>query len=254
MRAILRVEGLAKSFGSLVAVDQVELAVAAGEFTAVIGPNGAGKTTLFNLVSGTLRPDAGRVFLKDKDITGRAPRAIVHAGLARTFQITSVFPELTVLENLLVSCLAQARRSARLWSPYAEERAAGLRARRLLGELGIGHLADQRCGALSHADQKLVEVGMALATAPEVLLLDEPTSGLSPEETAQITALLRQLAEAEHATVVLIEHDMDVVFSVAQRIVVLHQGQVIADGPPAAIRADANVKEVYLGGRFAERA
>lgn len=254
MNAILRIQGLSKSFGTLVAVDHVELAVTAGEFLAVIGPNGAGKTTLFNLVTGTLRPDAGRVFLKDTNITGRAPRVIVHAGLARTFQITSVFPDLTVLENVLVSCFAHARRSIRLWSPYAEEREAGRRARSLLGELGIEHLADQRCGALSHADQKLVEVGMALATAPGVLLLDEPTSGLSPEETGQITALLRRLAEAQHATVVLIEHDMDVVFSVAQRIVVLHQGQVIADGPPATVRADATVKEVYLGGRFAERA
>jgi branched-chain amino acid transport system ATP-binding protein len=251
--AILELQGLAKAFGALRAVDGVDLAVEEGEFTAVIGPNGAGKTTLFNLVTGALRPDAGRTLLRSRDITGWPPPRILRAGLGRTFQITSIFHELSALDNVRVAALARLRRSAVFWRPYGDDAEAREQAEAALAELGLLPVADEVAGTLSHADQKLVEVAMALAAGPAVLLLDEPTSGLAPEETERVAAVLRRLGERQRVTIILIEHDMDVVFAVAERIVVLHQGRIIADGDPVAIRADATVREVYLGGSFAER-
>lgn len=251
MSALLKVEALRKHFGNLRAVDGADFTVEAGQFTAVIGPNGAGKTTLFNLVTGALRPDGGRVWLAGKDITKASPEAIVKAGLARTFQITSIFPELTVLKNVMLAALAQQRRAHAFWKPYASERAARDRAYQLLERIGLRQVAHRPSGTLSHADQQLVEVAMALATEPRLLLLDEPTAGMAPGETQQVVSVLREVAQREQVTMVLIEHDMDVVFSVAERILVLHQGRVIADGPPRAIRENPTVREVYLGGSFA---
>ena len=253
MSAVLELEGLAKAFGALRAVDGVDLTVEEGEFAAVIGPNGAGKTTLFNLVTGALRPDAGRTLLRGRDITGWPPPRILRAGLGRTFQITSIFPELSALDNVRVAALARLRRSAVFWHAYEDDTEAHEHALAALTELGLGEVADAVAGTLSHGDQKLVEVAMALAAGPEVLMLDEPTSGLAPEETERVTAMLRRLGELQRVTIILIEHDMEVVFAIAERVVVLHQGRIIADGAPAAIRADANVREIYLGGSFAER-
>jgi branched-chain amino acid transport system ATP-binding protein len=203
------------------------------------------------VVTGAIRPDAGRARLAGHDITGWPPVRIQRVGLSRTFQITSIFPELTALENVLVATLAHHRRSTVFWRPFDREREARERARALLAELGLAEVGEQHAGTLSHADQKLLEVAMVLAGAPKVLLLDEPTSGLAPEETASVARLLRQLGERQRVTIVMIEHDMDVVFAIAERIVVLHQGRIIADGEPAAIRADARVREIYLGGTFA---
>ncbi len=248
MVPILRTEGLTKHFSGVTAVAAVDLNIKEGEFTAVIGPNGAGKTTLFNLISGALRPDSGRVFLAAKEITGWRPHKIVSEGLVRTFQITSVFPQLTALENVLIPCLAATRHHLGFWRPYERETVACGRALRLLHQLGLEDVAERACGTLAHAHQKLVEIAMALATGPKVLLLDEPTAGLTPEETEEMIALLKRAVEEEGVTVLLIEHHMDVVFSVAQRIIVLHQGEVITDGPPSLVKQDPRVREVYLGG------
>jgi branched-chain amino acid transport system ATP-binding protein len=179
--------------------------------------------------------------------------AMLRAGLGRTFQITSIFRELSALDNVRVAALARLRRSAVFWRPYGDDAEAREQAEAALAELGLLPVADEVAGTLSHADQKLVEVAMALAAGPAVLLLDEPTSGLAPEETERVAAVLRRLGERQRVTIILIEHDMDVVFAVAERIVVLHQGRIIAEGDPPAIRADATVREVYLGGSFAER-
>ncbi|OUM93489.1 MAG: hypothetical protein BAA04_04545 [Firmicutes bacterium ZCTH02-B6] len=252
MTALLKTEGLCKRFGSVRAVDGVDLEVREGQLTAVIGPNGAGKTTLFHLVTGAIAPDAGRVHFAGRDITGWPPAAIVRAGLARTFQITSVFPELSALENVLLPVLAQRRETARLWGSYAGHPARDA-ALELLDRVGLVAQAHRPCGQLSHADQKLVEVAMALATRPRLLLLDEPAAGLAPGETERVIGSLRDMVAAGGVTVVLIEHDMDIVFSMADRIVVLHQGRVLADGTPSEIRANPAVKEVYLGGTFAGR-
>ena len=253
MAALLKIEGLRKHFGSVRAVDGVDLEVKEGELTAVIGPNGAGKTTLFHLVTGAIEPDAGRVHLDGQDITGWPPAAIVRAGLARTFQITSVFPDLTALENVLLPCLARRRETARLWGSYTRHPAQA-EALELLSRVGLADQAERPVGQMSHADQKLVEVAMALATQPRLLLLDEPAAGLAPGETERVIGTLREMVTAGGVTVVLIEHDMDIVFSMADRVVVLHQGRVLADGAPGDIRRNPAVKEVYLGGTFAGRA
>ncbi|HEY8417398.1 MAG TPA: ABC transporter ATP-binding protein [Limnochordales bacterium] len=251
-RPLLRTHGLRKHFGSVRAVDGVDLSVRAGELTAVIGPNGAGKTTLFHLITGAHVPDAGRVYLDGEDITGWPAAAIVRAGLARTFQITSVFPDLTALENVLLPCLARDNDTILFWPAYARH-PSRRRALELLDRVGLADQADRLCGQMSHADQKLVEVAMALATDPRLLLLDEPAAGLAPGETEHVIGTLRDMVKAGGVTVVLIEHDMDIVFSMADRVVVLHQGRILADGTPEAIRSNPAVKEVYLGGTFAGR-
>ncbi|MBO8142477.1 MAG: ABC transporter ATP-binding protein [Firmicutes bacterium] len=252
MDVVLKIEGLRKHFGSVRAVDGIDLEVREGEFTAVIGPNGAGKTTFFHLVTGAAAPDEGRVYLAGQDITGWPPASIVRAGLARTFQITSVFPDLTALENVLLPCLARQNHTARFWPDHARHPARQT-AFAMLKRVGLAGDADRPCRMMSHADQKLVEVAMALATEPRVLLLDEPAAGLAPGETDRVIGTLRDVAASEGVTMVLIEHDMDIVFSMADRVVVLHQGRVLADGPPEDIRRNPTVKEVYLGGTFAGR-
>jgi branched-chain amino acid transport system ATP-binding protein len=252
VNAVLAVRDLVKRFGNLAAVDGVNLEIAEGTVTALIGPNGAGKTTLFNLMTGALRADRGSVWLKDAMLTSLAPERIVWAGLVRTFQITQVFPRLTAIDGVTVARLA---RLGRGWHPFRlanREAVARRDAANLLEAVGLADLASRRVVTLSHADQKLVEVAMALACDPLVLLLDEPTGGLAPEETSGVIRLLRRVASERGVTVLLIEHDMEAVFAVAQRIVVLHQGKILADDTPEAVRRNPEVREVYLGKRFAD--
>jgi branched-chain amino acid transport system ATP-binding protein len=252
MNAVLAVRDLVKRFGNLAAVDGVDLEIAEGTVTALIGPNGAGKTTLFNLMTGALRADRGSVRLKNTMLSGLAPERIVVAGLVRTFQITQVFPGLTALDGVTVARLARLGRGWHPLRPIDREAVARRDAARLLEAVGLADVAGRRVAMLSHADQKLVEVAMALACDPLVLLLDEPTGGLGPEETSGLIRLLQRVASERGVTVLLIEHDMEAVFAVAQRIVVLHQGRILADETPEDVRRNQQVREVYFGKRFAD--
>ena len=246
--ALLQVDGLTKRYGALVAVDNVSMHVGKGEVRAVIGPNGAGKTTLFHLITGVVPPTSGRVRFAGSEITRLPPHAICQRGLSRTFQLTSLFPRLSARDNAMLA--AQARHPRR-WAPFgggavfARARAAGDGA---LERLGLSRVADRPAGLLSHGDQRLLEVAMAMAQKPEVLLLDEPTQGLSVEETAQAVGTLAGLLGQAPITVLLVEHDMEVVFRLAHKITVLHRGAVIADDTPAAVKANARVQDAYLGG------
>jgi branched-chain amino acid transport system ATP-binding protein len=244
---MLEVRGLHRSFGGVAAIDGVSLAVAGREILAIIGPNGAGKSTLFNLITGHLRPDSGSVRLGGRDVTGMAPHRLCALGVARSFQRTNIFPRLSVFENVQAALIAHRGRGRDLWSHadglFKDEADALLRDVNLLGQ------ADMAGGALSHGNQKQLELGIALAGNPEILLLDEPTAGMSAAETRDSMALLRRIASERGLTLLFTEHDMDVVFSTAHRIAVLHQGRVIAEGPPAAIRGDPEVRRVYLGDR-----
>ena len=245
---LLECEGLTKRFGALVAVESVDLAVERGEIRAVIGPNGAGKSTLFNCITGTLRPTAGRVRFEGADITGLPAHETAQRGIARTFQLCHVFPGLTARENVRLA--AQAREAGR-WRPLGGApvlRRSALAADEALERLRLERFAARPAAMLSHGDQRLLEVAMALAQRPRLLMLDEPTQGLSIEETDRAVAILKGMLEGGALSVVLVEHDMEVVFKLADQISVLHRGRVIADGAPATVRADAAVQSAYLGG------
>src|SRR5262249_38468025 len=242
---VLETRGLSKAFGGVQAVSGVDLAMPRGEIRALIGPNGAGKTTLFNMLTGQLRADAGEVRFKGERLSGLAPHAVWRRGVSRTFQITATFSSLTVLENVQVALQSHRhqpslplRRAARL------EAAA---ARGLLARVGLEEQAERPAGALAYGDLKKLELAVALANDPEVLLLDEPTAGMAPAERGALMALTERIARERSLTVLFTEHDMDVVFSVADRIMVLHQGRVIAEGRPDEVRADEQVQRVYLG-------
>ena len=244
---MLEVRGLHRSFGGVAAIDGVSLTVAGREILAIIGPNGAGKSTLFNLITGHLRPDSGSVRLGGRDVTAMAPHRLCALGVARSFQRTNIFPRLSVFENVQAALIAHRGRGRDLWS-----RAEGLfrrEAETLLRDVNLLGQAEMAGGALSHGNQKQLELGIALAGNPEILLLDEPTAGMSAVETRDSMALLRRIADERGLTLLFTEHDMEVVFSTAHRIAVLHQGRVIAEGPPAAIRGDPEVRRVYLGDR-----
>ncbi len=242
---LLRVEGLAKRFGGLVAVDAVGLEVRPGEIHAVIGPNGAGKTTLVHLLSGALAPDAGRILFAGADVTGRPFHERVALGLARSYQVTSLFRRFSVLDNVALAVQARSGSSLRFWAPIARERALFDEARAVLAEIGLAERTGTRAGHLSHGEQRSLEVGLALATQPKLLLLDEPMAGMGPEESERMIALIDGLKA--RIAVLLIEHDMDAVFRLADRISVLVNGRVIATGQPDEIRANAEVKRAYLG-------
>jgi branched-chain amino acid transport system ATP-binding protein len=243
--ALLQTENLAKRFGGIVASDDVTLAVAAGELHAVIGPNGAGKTTLIAQLSGQLAPDAGRIHFAGHDISALPMYRRSHLGLARSFQITSLFLDLSVLDNVALAVQAHRGHSFRFWRDARDE--TGLRepARAALARVGLSAREQQPAAALSHGEHRQLELAMALAGNPRLLLLDEPMAGLGPEESARMVAMLRELKK--ELTILLVEHDMEAVFALADRITVLVYGRVIASGAPAAIRANSQVRDAYLG-------
>jgi branched-chain amino acid transport system ATP-binding protein len=243
---MLDIRKLRKSFAGFVAVGGVSLTVDTGQIAAVIGPNGAGKSTLFNLITGHIRADSGQVLLDGYDITGAAPHRICRMGIGRSFQRANIFPRLTVFENVQAAFLAHRGRGPNFWSDsdifYREETAA------LLASIGLGGQEQAVAATLSYGNQKQLELGIALASDPSLLLLDEPTAGMSASETHETMRLLERIAEARGLTLLFTEHDMEVVFAIAEKIAVLHQGRVLAEGTPAEVRADPEVRRVYLGG------
>lgn len=241
----LEVKGLIKAFGGLTATDNLSLEVAPGELHAVIGPNGAGKTTLVNLLSGLLKPDAGRITFAGRDITRLSAPARVKAGLARSFQITSIFRDFTALENVMLPVQAQQGHSFRFWAPVSRDTRLTGPARDLLERVGLGERADVRAGDLAYGEQRQLEIAISLATGPSFLLLDEPMAGMGPEESQGLVEFLRALKG--RYTMLLVEHDMDAVFALADRITVLVYGRVIATGTPDEIRNDPEVRAAYLG-------
>ena len=248
MTALLETRGLGRAFGALQAVSNVSFAVAPGELRAVIGPNGAGKTTLFHLISGLLAPTAGRVTLRGEDVTALPAPVRCRRGISRTFQINSIFPNLTALENVRMAVQLKGQGGFRMLGGQALLAETEARAGESLAALGLTVRAHELAGTLPHGDQRLLEIAMAVAQRPDVLLLDEPTQGLSAEDTAATVDVIRRIARERNLTILLVEHDMDVVFGLADRITVLHFGQLIADGTPDEVRANPDVQKAYLGG------
>jgi branched-chain amino acid transport system ATP-binding protein len=245
--SLLRVQDVSRHFGSLVAVDHVSMTVEPGELRAVIGPNGAGKTTFFNLISGFFPPTHGSIVFDEKDITAWPAHKRVTAGMARTFQITEIFPELSVRENLRIPVEVASGLRLRPWLSRADDRKIRARLDELLAMGGLGEKADRLVGELSHGDQRATEIMMSLALNPRLLLLDEPTAGMGDQETYDVTRLIRRLHRDNRLTIVLIEHDMRVVFHLADRIMVLAEGALLAEGTPDEIAKDERVQGAYLG-------
>jgi branched-chain amino acid transport system ATP-binding protein len=243
--SVLAVTGLRKAFGGVQAVDDVSFGVAAGELLALIGPNGAGKSTCFNMLNGQLRPDAGQVMLEGADITGLQPRRVWRLGVGRTFQITATFASMTVRENVQLALLSHHRQIWRFWRRAARCHAEAADA--LLAQVEMADQGGRAAGVLAYGDLKRLELAVALANAPRLLLMDEPTAGMAPAERVALMQLTRELATRSGIAVLFTEHDMDVVFGIADRILVLNRGSLIAEGTGAQIRADARVREIYLG-------
>ena len=244
---MLEVRGVRKAFGSLIAVDNVTINVAPGELRAIIGPNGAGKTTFFNLITGFFPPTAGEIVLDGQNVTDLTAQQRVKLGMARTFQITEIFPELTVRENVRIAVEVGSGFALRPWLGQQAMETVRHASTEALGLCGLAVKADRLVGELSHGDQRAAEIAMALALKPRLLLLDEPTAGMGEQETYQIAGLIRRLHKNSAYTIVLIEHDMRVVFNLADRITVLDQGRMLADGTPREIAEDAAVQAAYLG-------
>jgi branched-chain amino acid transport system ATP-binding protein len=245
MAMILEVHNLYKSFGGVAAVKDVSFELEKGQLLAMIGPNGAGKSTCFNLINGQLRPDHGSIIIMGKEINGSKPRDVWNLGVGRTFQITSTFPSMTVLENVQMALLSYHRRTNSLLRKvsqlYVDESIE------LLKRVGIGDQADRTCGVLAYGDLKCVELAVALANKPKLLLMDEPTAGMGPAERQTLMELTRNIVRTQNIGVLFTEHDMDVVFNHADRIIVLSRGELLAEGTPAEVQKNAKVKEVYLG-------
>jgi branched-chain amino acid transport system ATP-binding protein len=247
---ILRTEGLRREFGALVAVDDVNMAVRARTLHSIIGPNGAGKTTFFNLLSGNLPPTSGRVYFEGRDITNLPVHRMANLGIGRSFQITNIFPNLTVLENVRLAAQAMGSGNYRFWQPYAAFRDYLERAWEVIGQVGLGEMALHPARMLPHGDQRKLELAMILAPDPELLLLDEPTAGMASEQVPELMALIQRIQEAGQKTVMLVEHNMNVVMRVSDVITVMHQGAVLAEGTPGEIAANSAVQAAYLGGLY----
>ncbi len=242
---LLAVHDLCKTFGGVVAARHVDFSVERGEMVAIIGPNGAGKSTVFNMIGGQLKADGGRVLLEGEDITGLAPRGRFRRGVGRTFQVAQTFLSMTVVENVQMALISHKNEALALWRPArARHRDEALQR---LEQVGMADAADRPVSTLAYGDVKRVELAIALASNPRLLLMDEPTAGMAPRERSALMDLTDSIATSQRIGVLFTEHDMDVVFGHAERVLVLHQGELIAEGPPAAIRADPRVREVYLG-------
>src|SRR5687767_10469999 len=246
---MLQLSGVSKRFGGVVATDEVSLEVAAGEVHALIGPNGAGKTTLIGQISGSVATDRGAIRFLGEDITRLRQHQRVARGLARSYQITSIFKRFSVLDNLALAVQARSGSSFSFWHPVASEGALFEEARSLASQIGLGNKAEATAATLAHGEQRALEVGLALATRPKLVLLDEPMAGMGPEESARMISLIGRVRAK--VTVLLVEHDMDAVFRLADRITVMVNGRVIATGSPEQIRADAEVRRAYLGDELA---
>src|SRR6516164_5296520 len=242
---MLRVDAVSKAFGGFVAVRNVSLSVERGRTACVIGPNGAGKSTLFNLITGHLQPTRGQIFFDDRDITGRPPHTICRLGMGRSFQRTNIFPRLSVFDNVQVAVLAHRKKTLNFFTP--SKKLVQDETYALLAQVGLAEEALSISGMLSYGFQKQLELGIALASEPELLLLDEPTAGMSPQETANAIALIAKIVRERGLTLLFTEHDMDVVFSIAEKITVMHQGAVLAEGTPDEVQNNDDVQRIYLG-------
>ncbi len=247
-RPLLEVQDLSHHFGKFQVLSRISLEIPAGGLTALIGPNGAGKTTFYNLVSGRFAPTGGRVVFDGRDITGLPAHRVAPLGLVRSFQVTNIFPDLSVLDNVAVPLLLQHRQGWNFWRPLASQKAVYRQAAAQLERVGLADAAHRPARELAYGDKRLVEMAIVLAREPKLVLLDEPTAGMNPEETDRMIRLIKTLADTSGTTFCLTEHDMKVVFAVASQIVVLHQGQLLAWGPPEQIRRHIAVKRAYLGG------
>jgi branched-chain amino acid transport system ATP-binding protein len=241
---MFRVENLVKTFGGLMAVTQVSFTLQKGEISSIIGPNGAGKTTLFNLLTGHLKPDSGTVLFKDQNITALSPHRICRSGIGRSFQKTNIFPRLTAFDNVQVALMAWQKKTRNIlqkadlfFQKETEE---------ILDSLGLGDKKEKTAGLLAHGDQRLLEIGITLGTFPELILLDEPTAGMSPEESHKTMELIQRIVRARNLTLLFIEHDMNIVFGISEKVRVMHFGSIIAEGTPEAIRANDQVQKIYL--------
>jgi branched-chain amino acid transport system ATP-binding protein len=244
---LLKIENLNKFFGRVKAAVNINLTFEEGVLTSIIGPNGAGKSTLINMLSGSLPADSGRIFFQGMDITSMPIHRRVRLGLCRSFQVVNVFPELTVFDNILLPALAVRKRSRRLFNSLARETAVNREVNEILELIGLAAEAGTTASALSHGDERVLEVGIAMAARPKLLFLDEPTAGMNPVERVQILENIRRLSDQGRTTFVIVEHDMDIVFSLSQRIIVLHYGEIIGDGTADEIKNNPRVREVYLG-------
>lgn len=239
--------GITKSFGGLRALTDVSLSVAQGEIHAVIGPNGAGKSTLFNVMTGLFPADAGEVIFDGERISGLPPYRIIRKGIGRSFQITNIFPRMTVFENVQVALFAHYRKSSRLWSRAWKFQSIAAETVGILEQVGLQEKCGVSAAVLSHGDQKRLEIAISLASRPRLLMLDEPTAGMSRFESRETVGLLKKISQEQGLTLVFTEHDMDIVFGISERLSVLHQGLVIAGGTPAEIKANPEVRKAYLG-------
>jgi len=242
---MLQVEAVDKSFEDFMAVNGANLTVGKGEIVAVIGPNGAGKTTLFNLITGALKRDRGKIIFRGEDISELPPYEICKKGISRSYQIVNIFPRLTLFKNVQVAVLSQQRKSRKLFQPAKNMVVS--ETMDILQSVGLLDKAHGVAGALSHGDQKILEIAIALGNEPELLILDEPTAGMSPEETSATMELIKRLAQMRGLTILFCEHDMDIVFSIAESIMVMHQGRTLIQGRPEEVRKNSFVQEAYLG-------
>ena len=247
MTDLLRTEKLRKYFGVVSATDDIDLQIDEGVLTSIIGPNGAGKTTLINLLTGNILVDSGKIFFYNEEITHLPIHKRVKKGICRSFQIMNIFPKLSVFENLQIPVLSLLNQSLSFFKPVHCHTNVNERVEKLLNEIGLKDKKDLPAGTLSHGDQRLLEIGLAMAPEPKLLFLDEPTAGMNPLERVKVLENIRRLSKEKQSTFVIVEHDMDIVFSLSDRIIVLHRGQILADGKPDEIKQNEDVRKVYLG-------